>query len=121
MNGSNENENGNNRKIQARFGPETRFRVTPVPRGLFRGALEDELEQLKERELRLFLEAKPEAEFNPLLRRAANESASLAWLTPYPLLVFPLLFEEKAQAALAQERRQRQIRRRSQDLLALAA
>jgi len=29
-----------------------------------------------------------------------NEAAALAWITPYPALVFPGLFEEKAEAAL---------------------
>ena len=38
---------------------------------------------------------------------------SLAWFTPFPLLVFPVLLEEKAEAARLQEARQRQIRRRS--------
>ncbi len=29
------------------------------------------------------------------LRQAANVAEALAWETPYPLLVFPCLFEEK--------------------------
>ncbi len=52
------------------------------------------------------------------LRRAANEAAALAWLTPYALLVFPTLLEEKAQAARHQTLRQAGIRRRSRNLLA---
>jgi hypothetical protein len=35
--------------------------------------------------------------FKPLCG-AANQAAELAWDSPYPLLVFPCLFEELAQA-----------------------
>jgi hypothetical protein len=50
------------------------------------------------------------------IRRAANEAAALAWVTPYPLLVFPVLFEEKAAAELAVANRQQQIRKRTCEL-----
>jgi hypothetical protein len=79
----------------------------------FRGALEGELDYLKARLLKEQLTRATEPALNPLLRRAANEAASLAWFTPFPLLVFPLLLEEKAEAARRQQARQRQIRRRS--------
>lgn len=36
---------------------------------------------------------------NSGLRRAANEAAALALVTPFPLLVFPGLFQEKADKA----------------------
>jgi hypothetical protein len=51
------------------------------------------------------------------LRRAANEAAALAWFTPFPLLFFPALLEEKARAALRQGARQRCVRNRSETLL----
>jgi hypothetical protein len=79
----------------------------------FRGALENDLDALKARLLKDELARAEEPALNPLLRRAANEAASLAWFTPFPLLVFPVLLEEKAQEARRQEARQRQIRRRS--------
>jgi hypothetical protein len=60
-----------------------------------------------------------EPEFNTTLRRAANEAAAVAWITSYPLLVFPALFEEKAQAALAHAERQNWILQRSRELLAV--
>ncbi len=52
------------------------------------------------------------------LSRTANEAAALAWVTRYPLLVFPALFEEMAETALLRAERQEQIRQRSRELLA---
>jgi hypothetical protein len=73
---------------------------------------------LKRRLLTEWLNRAESAEELALFRRAANEAAAIAWLTPYPLLVLPLLFEEKARRASAQAKRQRQIRSRSRQLLA---
>lgn len=53
------------------------------------------------------------------LRLAANEAAALAWTTPYPLLMFPCLFEEKTQAVREQFKRQEQIRASSKVWLTL--
>ncbi|HUD82979.1 MAG TPA: hypothetical protein VMQ67_05730 [Candidatus Saccharimonadales bacterium] len=100
-------------QVKTRFGPETRFEIGPIPPVPFRGALENELDALKARLLREELARAGEPALNPLLRRAANEAASLAWFTPFPLLVFPVLLAEKAEAARRQDARQRQIRRRS--------
>lgn len=47
------------------------------------------------------------------LRRAAAESASIAWSTPYSLLALPELFAEKDREARAQHERQQSIRRRN--------
>src|SRR5882672_6253011 len=85
-------------RINNRFGARTRFAVVPKPAAPFRGAPEAELEQLKERLLQEAIEQSVDPEFNAPLRRAANEAAALAWATWYPLLVFPALFEEKAQS-----------------------
>ena len=54
------------------------------------------------------------------LRQAAEEAASLAWATPYPLLVLPELFAEKAVEACFRTRRQREIRQRSEKIVAMA-
>jgi hypothetical protein len=43
----------------------------------------------------------------------------LAWVTRYPLLVFPALFDEQAEAALLRAERQEQVRQRSRELLAV--
>lgn len=98
-----------------RFAPGTRFKTPDVT---CRAAREADLEQLKQRLLRQLLEENSSADLTAPLRRAANEAAALAWLTPYSLLVFPTLLEEKAQAARHQSLRQARIRRRSRNLLA---
>jgi len=109
--------NATHRRVPTRFGPETRFEVKPAPPAPFRATIETELERLKGRLLLCELET-GSAALGGHLRRAANEAAALAWVTPYPLLVFPALFEEKVSAALLHAKRQEDVRRRSLDLLA---
>jgi len=105
------------RRLPTRFAPETRFDVRPAPPVPFRALHETELERLKNRLLRERLAAaKPE--LNIPLRRAANEAAAMAWVTNFPLLVFPTLFEEKVGTALFQAARQEYILERSRELLA---
>jgi hypothetical protein len=110
--------NRNETRVPARFGPETRFEVWPVPPGPFRAVQETEFDRLKSRLLTEHLAGAPAPELNPPLRRAANEAAALAWATVCPLLVFPVLFEEKIEAALRHAARQACIRERTRDLLA---
>ena len=55
------------------------------------------------------------------LNRAADEAASIAWATPYPLLVLPVLLEEKLKDARRKAELQRTIYERSQPIVALAA
>jgi hypothetical protein len=109
------------RKIPTEFGPETRFEVPPQPAVPFRGTLENDLEQLKGRLLQLKLAEHADPAFNSPLRRAANEAAALVWLTPFPLLLLPELFAEKARNAIAQTRRQQRVFTRSRAVLAEAA
>ncbi|MGD1086139.1 MAG: hypothetical protein ABSA47_15500 [Verrucomicrobiota bacterium] len=104
-------------KVETWFQPETRFDVTPVPAVPFRGTQETELDRLKARLLRELLDQTVDPQLYAPLRRAANEAAALAWFTPFPLLLFPALLEEKARAARQQGARQRRIRIRSQNLL----
>jgi hypothetical protein len=103
--------------MEAWFEPETRFEVTPAPAVPFRGTRETELDCLKARLLRQLLDQTADPELYAPLRRAANEAAALAWFTPFPLLFFPVLLEEKARAARQQGARQRRILIRSQNLL----
>lgn len=109
--------NKNHRYVPTEFGAETRFEVRPGSPAPFRALLETEFERLKNKLLAAQLaEATPE--LNAPLRRAANEAASLAWVTRYPLLVFPVLFEEKIATAFRQVERQLRIFERSRELLA---
>jgi hypothetical protein len=104
-------------QFQARFDDETRFEIRPLAPVPMRGTAEDELEQLKARLVGPLLAPAAEPELNTALQRAANEAASVAWFTPFPLLVFPTLLEEKAADAIHQQARQREILARTQGLL----
>src|SRR5712671_4720655 len=55
-----------------------------------------------------------------LLRSALNEAEAVAWQTPYPHLLFPVLAEEKAAAVSRWAARQRSVRRASK-VISLAA
>jgi len=71
--------------------------------GLQQG-LEARFAQLKHRLLLERLNGTPEPETHALIIQQANEAARIAWLSSYPLLWFPCLFEERA-AAVAEEMR----------------
>ena len=114
--------NAKARPVKTRFGPIERFEINPiVPPAPFRGVAETELDRLKGRLLRALLTQSADPALNASLRRAANEAASLAWVTPFPLLFFPALLEEKARAAQRQQARQRRIRQQTRTLLDDAA
>ncbi|HEY2081855.1 MAG TPA: hypothetical protein VGI88_03655 [Verrucomicrobiae bacterium] len=108
--------NTNYKRVLTRFGPETRFEVKPVPPAPFRATQETELERLKNRLLLRSINELAEPEYVAGVRRAANEAAALAWVTPYPLLTFPALFEEKVETALHYADRQTAVRERSAEL-----
>jgi hypothetical protein len=105
--------NNNKTKVTARFAPETRFTLPTATTAPFRANLESEFERLKNRLLAETLD-----ELNAPLRRAANDAAALAWVTFYPLLVFPALFEEKSRAAVRQTARQARIYASSTEIIA---
>ena len=111
------NTNYRYRRVPTRFGPETRFEVKPVPPAPFRATQETELERLKNRLLVGVLNDLNGPGTNPYVRRAANEAAALAWVTPYPLLTFPGLFEEKVETALRYAERQTRVRERTAELV----
>jgi hypothetical protein len=95
-----------------RFTPAEPSPITPQ-----RGATEAELEELKKRLLQPLLSRAADATQATPLQHAANEAAGLAWFTPFPLLFFPALLEEKVYAAERQEARQRCILARTGNLL----
>ena len=105
--------NQNKTFVPTEFGPETRFQLRPAPTVPFRAVQENEFERLKNKLLAEQL-AEATAELNVPLRRAANDAAALAWATVFPLLVFPVLFEEKTEAAVLRAERQARIYANSQ-------
>src|SRR5437773_584399 len=77
-----------------------------------RGALEAQLEQLKDRLLEPILNSVENAALVQELRWVANEAAALAWFTVCPILVLPTLLEERVRSALDWWERQENIRHR---------
>ena len=104
--------------VATSFGPETRFEVNPAPATPFRAVLEDEFERLNAKLLRERLADGDTTRLGGELRRAANEAAGLAWATAYPLLFFPVLFEEKVRTAAQRVARQEMIRAETRELVA---
>jgi len=105
------------KRVPTEFEPETRFELRPTPPAPFRATQETEFERLKNRLLTAQLARHAAPELNTPLRHAANEAAALAWVTFYPLLVFPVLFEEKTRAAVRYARRQASILTHHRDLI----
>jgi hypothetical protein len=107
------------KKVLARFGPETGFELKLREPAPFRAAQEEKFERLKADLLEQHRGEVWGVDLESELHQAANEAAALAWVTTYPLLVFPELFEEKARAASVRADRQHEIRLRSRELLAV--
>ena len=96
-------------RLFTEFAPETRFELLPAPPAPFRAALETEFERLKKQLLAEQLHLAKQPELYAPLRRVANEAAALAWSTLFPLLLFPVLFEEKIAGLAVQSERQKRI------------
>jgi hypothetical protein len=109
--------NQNKRFVPTAFSPETRFELRAAPAAPFRATQETEFERLKSQLIAEELWNAP-AELNAPLRRAANEAAAVAWDTAFPLLAFPELFAEKAEATLRQAQQQARIYANSRELAA---
>jgi hypothetical protein len=111
-----------NNTVTTKFAANTRFAppivATTTPAN-YRGVLDNELDRLKDKLLAAELARTTNLEANILLRRAANDAVAIVWLTPYPLLLLPALFEEKARTARRAAGKQAVIRERSEELLAL--
>jgi hypothetical protein len=79
-----------------------------------------ELERLKACLLLEHTRAVADPAIQSWLKRAANDAASIAWATTYPLLVLPVLLDEKMREACRKAELQKSIYVRSQSIVALA-
>ena len=86
-------------------GSEKPFFSAPV-----RGEVEAQLEDLKGRLLRPILEKVRDSALSREILWAANEAAALAWCTVCPVLMLPLLLEEKVRAAMQKWEKQQQVK-----------
>ena len=100
----------NKKRLSAVFAPDTRFDVTASVTAPYRVVLDTEFERLQRRRLHELLHRTSDPDLNLLYRHAANEAAALASASGFPLLLWPLLFEEKAEAARRYAQRQARIR-----------
>ena len=107
--------------IAAEFEPATLLDLNPVSGGGLQARVVAALEELKQRLLLETAWAGSDSATLSCLRRAAEEAASLAWTTAFPLLVLPELFAEKATEACVRSLRQEDIRKRSLGLTGLDA
>ncbi|MBI2946331.1 MAG: hypothetical protein HYY23_01710 [Verrucomicrobia bacterium] len=104
-------------RLPAQFAPDVEFELAPVP-----GVVPPETVRIKFHELQSRLvEASLIESWSQSVRgrihQAANEAAALAWTTPYPLLVMPELFLEKARETRLRLQKQRSILMRSERLV----
>ena len=111
------NMNKNQARAPVRFIPEARFEQRLTPPAPFRATRENEFDRLKNQLLTQRLVEIPVAELNTPLRHAANEAAALAWVTLYPSLVFPVLFDEKTATVVRHAKRQARIFKNSREPL----
>ena len=96
-------------RVPTEFEAETQFEIRPAASATFRAAQEVEFERLKAKLLARELAEAATPELGNPLRQAAADAAALAWDTLVPLLVFPVLFEEKTALAMRQSNRQARI------------
>jgi hypothetical protein len=101
--------------LSAQLDPGHPFEVTP--RAASRRAIEQLLEELKQRLLEERVFETDEPGLMQSLRGAAADAVALAWLTPFPLLVYPVLFEEIAERARQYAVLQAKIRHRTSGLV----
>ena len=95
------------------FAPGIAFRPPVRPNADSRRRRNRDLERLKQRFLKAAFAQTDDRLLRLALWRAAQDAAALAWATAYPLLVFPTLFEEMANAARQYAERQARLLRLS--------
>lgn len=96
-------------------------RRAPVAVLGYHGQDADPLELLKRQLISEHLAKTQDSELAQRLRRAAEESASIAWATTYPLLTLPELLREKVSEAVRQHERQTRLRTQGRSAVSMAA
>jgi hypothetical protein len=76
-----------------------------------RGAMEAQMELVKERFLAPIVKSGASSALVKEIAWAAHEAVALAWYTACPILVLPVLLEEKAMSALKRWQKQELLRR----------
>jgi hypothetical protein len=103
-------------RVPTEFGPEIGFTLKPAAAKRRR---EDRFRKLKHELLFERLDEELGPKFNKRIRQAASEAEAIAFATPFPLLIFPALFEEKAADAAVRFERQERIYETSPEFLSV--
>ena len=98
------------RRVPTRFGRDIHFELTPQLGPFAPDAARSQFEALKTRLMQRVLQSATDAALRHQLHLAANEAAAVAWTTPFPLLVLPMLLEEKTAEVHDYTLRQEQVR-----------
>ena len=102
-----------NRKLNAYFDPETEFEAE-VLRG---EPLKAAFAGLQETLVTETLDDTQTLALHAPVKQAANEAAGLAWITGFPLLVFPTLFQEKVDVVRKRQDRAQRIKAQTANLV----
>jgi len=106
--------------LTAEFGPEVRFEVQPNAARAERQIIVERLESLKIKLVADWMRKTRSPEKFGVVRWAASEAVSLAWLSGMPLLTLPSLLDEKVSSALNRHAKQKLIRARTESLMKAA-
>lgn len=106
--------------LAAEFAPEVRFDVRPNSARAERQLVIERLESLKMKLVAEWMRKTRNPEKFGVIRWAASEAVSLAWLSGMPLLTLPALLDEKVNEALNRHARQKQILARSEQWMKAA-
>jgi hypothetical protein len=104
-------------RVPTEFGPDIEFDLAPVPEAQALSCLRLRFQELHDRLVQDLVQEVQNPALRSNLQQAASEAASLAWTTAYPLLVIPILLDEKARSARLRTVRQGQIQTRSQEIV----
>jgi hypothetical protein len=104
-------------RLATRFYRETQFVLEPKFASLTSDRVHGTFEHLKARLLQPVLTTTLDPDLRRHLRLAANEAAAVAWTTPFPLLILPVLLEEKTAEAHNYVARQREVQDATQALV----
>jgi hypothetical protein len=104
-------------QLAARFAPEVEFELSPVPGSVPPETVRIKFDDLQSRLVEATMGESTSSFVRGRIHQAAREAAALAWTTPYPLLVMPELFLEKAREASRRLNKQHRVLMRSEWLV----
>ena len=109
--------NRRRRLLRAEFASDVKFELAPVPGTVSPEAVRIRFQELQSRLVEENLSETRNPSVRGGIRQAANEAAALSWTTPYPLLVMPALFAEKAREIRLRLGKQQGVLMRSESLV----